>query len=118
MATETRQPLGAPLHELLREHARRTPHNPACIWYGHEVSFEQLDKASDALVARLPELGVTKGEPVALFMNNCPQYVMAHYGIQKLGAVVCGSVKETNAFFRSEAAKWQRVIKSANVAHE
>jgi long-chain acyl-CoA synthetase len=32
---------------------------------------------------------VEKGDPVALFMNNCPQYVIAHYGIQKLGAIVC-----------------------------
>ena len=32
--------------------------------------------------------GVAKGEPVALFMNNCPQYLMAHYGIQKIGAIV------------------------------
>jgi len=22
-------------------------------------------------------------------MNNCPQYIMAHFGIQKLGAIVC-----------------------------
>ena len=22
-------------------------------------------------------------------MNNCPQYAMAHFGIQKLGAIVC-----------------------------
>src|SRR2546427_13000020 len=22
-------------------------------------------------------------------MNNCPQYIVAHYGIQKIGAIVC-----------------------------
>jgi acyl-CoA synthetase (AMP-forming)/AMP-acid ligase II len=29
---------------------------------------------------------------VALFMNNCPQYIVAHFAIQKMGAVVgpCG----------------------------
>jgi long-chain acyl-CoA synthetase len=26
---------------------------------------------------------------VALFMNNCPQYLLAHYAIQKIGAIVC-----------------------------
>ncbi len=78
-----------PLHEYLREHARRHPDKAAYIWYGRAISFAELDRASDAFAARLAQLGVTKGEPVALFMANCPQYVMAHCGVQKLGAVVC-----------------------------
>ena len=81
--------LDAPLHEHLRAHAQRTPHKPAYLWYGAALSFAELDRASDAFAARLAALGVRKGEPVALFMNNCPQYIMAHYGIQKLGAIVC-----------------------------
>ncbi len=32
-----------------------------------------------------------KGEPVVLFLNNCPQYLVAHFGIQKIGAIVCPS---------------------------
>jgi long-chain acyl-CoA synthetase len=78
-----------PLHEYLRQHARLQPDKPAYLWYGRAVTYSELDRASDAFAARLAQLGVKKGEPVALFMNNCPQYVMAHYGIQKLGAIVC-----------------------------
>ena len=78
-----------PLHEHLRRHARATPDRTAYLWYGQPVSWAELDAASDAFAARLQTLGVQKGEPVALFMNNCPQYVMAHYGIQKIGAIVC-----------------------------
>lgn len=81
--------LDAPLHEYLRAHARATPNKAAYLWYGAPVTFAQVDQASDAFSARLKEIGVQKGEPVALFMNNCPQYVIAHYGIQKLGAIVC-----------------------------
>lgn len=29
-----------------------------------------------------------------------------------------GSIEETNAFFRSEAAKWQRIIKAADIRHD
>ena len=79
----------APLHECLRAHARQTPDKAAYLWYGAAITFAALDRASDAFAARLAALGVRKGEPVALFMNNCPQYIMAHYGIQKLGAIVC-----------------------------
>ena len=78
-----------PLHEHLRQHARTTPDRAAYLWYGRAITWAELDVASDAFAARLQALGVQKGEPVALFMNNCPQYVMAHYGIQKIGAIVC-----------------------------
>ena len=78
-----------PLHEHLRHHARATPDRTAYLWYGRAITWAELDAASDAFAARLQALGVKKGEPVALFMNNCPQYLMAHYGIQKIGAIVC-----------------------------
>ncbi|MBS0453173.1 MAG: AMP-binding protein [Proteobacteria bacterium] len=80
-----------PLHEYLRVHARERGEHPACIWYGTSMSFGELDRASDAFAARLQALGVNKGDPVVLFLNNCPQYLVAHYGIQKIGAIVCPS---------------------------
>ena len=78
-----------PLHGHLRHHARSRPEATAYQWYGRAITWREVDQASDAFAARLSALGVQKGDPVALFMNNCPQYVMAHYGIQKLGAIVC-----------------------------
>lgn len=80
-----------PLHEYLRAHARERGGSAACIWYGHAMSWAQLDRASDAFAARLQSIGVKKGEPVVLFLNNCPQYLAAHFGIQKIGAIVCPS---------------------------
>lgn len=88
MSSAANQP-DQPLHEYLRQHALQQPDKAAYLWYGRSVTYAELDRASDAFAARLAQLGVKKGEPVALFMNNCPQYIMAHYGIQKLGAIVC-----------------------------
>ncbi len=82
---------GRPLHEHLREHARTQPEGTAIVWYGAVLSWRELDRASDAFAARLQALGVAKGDPVVLFLNNCPQYFIAHYGIQKIGAIVCPS---------------------------
>ncbi|MBP6814252.1 MAG: AMP-binding protein [Burkholderiaceae bacterium] len=80
------------LHEYLRLHARSQPHKPAFIWYGRAITYGELDAWSDAFAVCLAEQGVAAGERVALFMNNCPQYIVAHFAIQKLGAVVgpCG----------------------------
>lgn len=80
-----------PLHDYLRTHARERGASAACIWYGQALSWAELDRASDAFAARLQALGVKKGEPVVLFLNNCPQYLVAHFGIQKIGAIVCPS---------------------------
>ncbi|MDH6591568.1 long-chain acyl-CoA synthetase [Variovorax sp. TBS-050B] len=80
-----------PLHAYLRAHARERGDRAACIWYGQAMSWAELDRASDAFAARLQALGVQKGEPVVLFLNNCPQYLVAHFGIQKIGAIVCPS---------------------------
>jgi long-chain acyl-CoA synthetase len=88
-ATTPAPSVDQPLHEHLRAHARRQPDKPAFIWYGQAITYAWLDAASDAFAARLVALGVKAGDPVALFMGNCPQYVVAHVGIQKLGAIVC-----------------------------
>lgn len=89
METIRRSVRNVPLHEALRQRARDTPDKAAYLWYGRSVTFAEIDRTSEAFAARLAELGVKKGDPVVLYMNNCPQYVMAHYGIQKLGAIVC-----------------------------
>ena len=77
------------LVERLRQHAREKPETAAYIWNEAVVTWAELDRASDAFAARLQVLGVKKGDPVAMFLGNCPQYVMAHFGIQKAGAIVC-----------------------------
>lgn len=80
--------MSVPLHEHLRAHARSSPERTAVIWYGRAISYGELDRWSDACAAVLHRLGVRQGEPVALFMQNCPQYIVAHFAIQKLGAIV------------------------------
>lgn len=77
-----------PLHEYLRGHARREPAKTALVWYGREISYGELDRLSDAFAQTLHQRGVGKGDRVALFMQNCPQYLIAHFGIQKIGAIV------------------------------
>jgi long-chain acyl-CoA synthetase len=109
--------LDQPLHAYLRQHARVQPDQAAFIWYGRAVSYAELDRASDAFAAHLTKLGVKKGDPVALFMNNCPQYAMAHCGIQKIGAIVC----PCGPLFKAHELQYQlhdlqaRVIVAADV---
>lgn len=77
-----------PLHEYLRHYARLQPQKAALIWYGRPITYAELDAASDSFAAELQRVGVGHADRVALFMQNCPQYLIAHFGIQKLGAIV------------------------------
>jgi long-chain acyl-CoA synthetase len=77
-----------PLHEYLRQNAKDFPQKPAYIFYGREITWKELDECTDRFANFLSSIGIKKGDKVVLFMQNCPQYVIAHYGIQKLGAIV------------------------------
>jgi long-chain acyl-CoA synthetase len=47
-----------------------------------------LDALSDGFAAALASLHVRKGDRVALYLPNIPQFVIAYYGVLKAGAVV------------------------------
>lgn len=78
-----------PLHEYLRIRAREMPDKTAIIFYGREISYKELDLTTDRFANYLLNQGVKKGDRVGIFMGNCPQYTIAHFGIQKIGAIVC-----------------------------
>jgi acyl-CoA synthetase (AMP-forming)/AMP-acid ligase II len=81
-------PLGKiPLTEHLREWARRTPDKPTVIFYGREVTYAELDRLSDRFAAWLARHGVQRGDRIAVFLPNCPQFLIAFFGILKSGCV-------------------------------
>jgi fatty-acyl-CoA synthase len=75
------------LTEYLRAWAKKQPDHPAVIFYGHTLTYADLDKQSDRFAALLMSKGVKKGDRVAVFMPNCPQFHIVFFGILKLGAV-------------------------------
>lgn len=77
-----------PIHECLRHYAAATPDKTAILFYGYKISYKELDDWSDRFASFLSEKGVQKGDKVALFLQNCPQYIISHFAIQKLGAIV------------------------------
>jgi long-chain acyl-CoA synthetase len=76
-----------PLSDYLRRWAESQPEKPAIEFYGSTLSYGELDRLSDTFAGLLAARGVRQGDCVAVFMPNCPQFVIAFYGILKLGAV-------------------------------
>ncbi|WP_084807098.1 AMP-binding protein [Bradyrhizobium sp. NAS80.1] len=81
-------PLGRkPLAEYLGEWARRQPDKAAVMFYGRAISYAELDRLSDRFAAVLARLGARKGDRVAVFLPNCPQFYICFFGILKAGCV-------------------------------
>jgi fatty-acyl-CoA synthase len=68
--------------------AARYPDKPAYVFFGRPLSFAQLKQQAEALAGWLRSAGVAKGDRVALYMQNCPQFIVAVYGILRADAVV------------------------------
>lgn len=75
------------LTEYLRAWAKDRPQRPAVIFYGHVTTYTELDQQSDRFAALLQAKGVRKGDRVAVFLPNCPQFHIVFFGILKLGAI-------------------------------
>jgi len=77
-----------PLHEYVQANAAELPLKPAYIFYGREVTWGELGESVKRFANYLAGIGVVKGDRVAIFMQNCPQYIIAHFATQTLGAIV------------------------------
>ncbi|HHH83017.1 MAG TPA: long-chain fatty acid--CoA ligase [Chloroflexi bacterium] len=77
-----------PLYHFLEQAAEEFPDRPCTIFKGAEVTYREMNEFTDRLAAALATMGVKKGTPVAIFMPNSPQFVLAFYAILKAGGVV------------------------------
>jgi len=68
--------------------ALRYAGKPACIFFGRELGYAELKAQAEAVAGWLQSVGVQAGDRVALYLQNCPQYVAAYYGIVRANAVV------------------------------
>lgn len=89
-AREPQYPLGQrPLTHYLRHWAQTVPDKPAVRFYGHDLSYAELDDLSSRFASLLLDRGVQPGDRVAVYLPNCPQMHIVFYGILKAGAVHC-----------------------------
>src|ERR1035437_1809015 len=76
-----------PLQELLRESAENFPEKIAVAHDGQEITYDQLNALSNQFANSLLEMGVEKGDRVAIYLPNIPQFVIGYFGALKAGAV-------------------------------
>ncbi len=65
----------------------RTPEATAVAYRGRYFTFAALDDAARRAARGLSELGVRRGDRVALWLPNCPAYLVLWLGAARLGAI-------------------------------
>ena len=92
--------------------ALRFPDKPALVFFDRVLTYREVMQQAEALAAKLCRIGVKKGDRVVLNMQNCPQWVIAHFAILRANAVVV----PVNPMNRAEELKHYILDPDAKVA--
>jgi long-chain acyl-CoA synthetase len=77
-----------PLTTLLDNAVARAPRRAALVFLGRKLSYREVGRSVDRLAWALGNLGVHKGDRVALLLPNCPQLVIAFFAVLRRGGIV------------------------------
>ena len=77
-----------PLHTFLETAADWFPKRAATIFYGSELTYQQLDRRVNQFAHALHGLGIGPGDRVMVVLPNIPQLIVAYYATLKIGGVV------------------------------
>ena len=75
------------LGKMLAENAGTYAERVAVIHGDRRITYRELEQAACALANHLRSRGLGKGDMVALMLPNCPEFIIAYFGIQKMGGV-------------------------------
>jgi long-chain acyl-CoA synthetase len=77
-----------PLTNVIDRAANEVPDNVAIYFLGKKINYRDLKSLIDKLAKALADMGVSKGDVVALFLPNYPQFVISYYAALRIGAIV------------------------------
>jgi long-chain acyl-CoA synthetase len=90
------------LAATLQRRAREMPEHPAIVFEGTPITYSALDANAARVAHALRAHGVDAGDRVALYLPNVPDFAVAYYGAQLLGAVTVS----INAVFKSAEVEY------------
>src|SRR5262245_42433293 len=76
------------LNRALRRAVRYFPNNTATIHHGRKQTYRELWDRARALSKALSELGAQRGDRIAIYLLNSPQFLEVVYACFEIGAVV------------------------------
>jgi len=74
--------------DLLERAAHERPDSPAVHYFRGTLRYAELEEHAARFATLLAHWGIDKGERVALYLQNVPQFLIAAFGAWKRGAIV------------------------------
>ncbi|HWL25450.1 MAG TPA: long-chain-fatty-acid--CoA ligase [Ureibacillus sp.] len=100
-----------PIQDLLTRAYKNNPGKIAIHFMGKELNYKELYESSLKFANYLRDLGVEKGDRVAIMLPNCPQAVIAYFGVLYVGGVVV----QTNPLYTERELQYQMADSEAKV---
>jgi len=72
---------------VAEKNAKEYPEKEAIIFGDRRITYSELNKRVNALAKGLLDLGLGKGDVVALVLYNCPEFVEVTFAVNKIGAI-------------------------------
>ncbi|WP_431804646.1 long-chain-fatty-acid--CoA ligase [Halobacillus andaensis] len=92
-----------PLQQFLEESALNYGEKKALYFMGKELTYNEVYEDTKLFASYLQKLGLEKGDRVAIMLPNCPQSVIAYYGVLMAG----GTVVQTNPLYMERELEYQ-----------
>ncbi|MDF0726704.1 AMP-binding protein [Cytobacillus sp. S13-E01] len=92
-----------PIQTYLKDAAVEFPNKKAIHFQGKELTYSELYDSALKLGNYLQKIGVNKGDRVSIMLPNCPQAVIAYYGVLFSGGVVV----QTNPLYMEREIEYQ-----------
>ena len=77
-----------PLGQVLEKGAESAPNKTAVVCENERKTYREMNNLSNTLAVGLAELGIQKGDRIAIYMPNSIELVATFYALEKLGAIV------------------------------
>ena len=74
--------------DTFNENTEKWKDKTAVVFYGRKINYRELRDQADRFAAALHDLGIKKGDMVALLLLNSPQFIIAYMGALKAGATI------------------------------
>ncbi|SOC02937.1 long-chain acyl-CoA synthetase [Ureibacillus xyleni] len=100
-----------PVQSLLTRGYEKYPNKISVHFMGRDLTFKEVYESSLKFANYLRRLGVEKGDRVAIMLPNCPQAVIAYYGVLYAGGIVV----QTNPLYTERELQYQMEDSGAKV---
>ena len=74
--------------DMFKRAVQRHPEQAQLYYFSKPLSAREVDDQSDALAVGLIDLGLKRGDRVAVYLQNVPQFVLTLIAVWKVGAIM------------------------------